>query len=90
MLLPLTLRFTAVSCPKCNVPVGEPCHSAYGWKLAVLYPHIDRVRSFGRKFSNALAVRCPTCGATPGEKCELSTGQPRPEPHCDRRLIAAD
>ena len=37
----------------------------------------------------ALAVTCPTCGAAPGEKCELSTGQPRTEPHRDRRLIAA-
>jgi len=36
------------------------------------------------------AVRCPTCGAGPGEKCELSTGQPRTEPHRDRRLIAED
>jgi DNA gyrase inhibitor GyrI len=35
-------------------------------------------------------VRCPTCGAGPGEKCELSTGQPRTEPHRDRRLIATD
>ena len=35
-------------------------------------------------------VRCPTCGAEPGEKCELSTGQPRSEPHRDRRLIAED
>jgi len=34
----------------------------------------------------ALAVRCPTCGAKPGEKCELSTGQPRTDPHRDRRL----
>ena len=39
---------------------------------------------------NVLAIRCPTCGAAPGEKCELSTGQPRTEPHRDRRLIAAD
>jgi hypothetical protein len=30
------------------------------------------------------AVRCPTCGAEPREKCELSTGQPRNEPHRDR------
>jgi hypothetical protein len=36
------------------------------------------------------AARCPTCGAAPGEKCELSTGQPRTEPHRDRRLIAKD
>ena len=37
-----------------------------------------------------LAIRCPTCGAAPGEKCELSTGQPRTEPHRDRRLLAKD
>jgi hypothetical protein len=36
-----------------------------------------------------LAIRCPTCGAAPGEKCELGTGQPRTEPHIDRRLIAS-
>jgi hypothetical protein len=35
-------------------------------------------------------VRCPTCGAKPGEKCELATGQPRTNPHRDRRLEAAD
>lgn len=38
----------------------------------------------------AIAVRCPTCGAKPGEKCELSTGQPRTEPHRDRRLAASE
>jgi hypothetical protein len=42
------------------------------------------------KQKQALAVRCPTCGAAPGKKCELSTGQPRTEPHRDRRLIGAD
>jgi hypothetical protein len=36
------------------------------------------------------AVRCPTCGAKPRERCELSTGQPRTEPHRDRRLAASD
>ena len=36
------------------------------------------------------AVPCPTCAAESGEKCELNTGQPRTEPHRDRRLIAAD
>jgi hypothetical protein len=36
------------------------------------------------------AVTCPTCGAAPGEKCKLSTGQPRTDPHRDRRLNAAD
>jgi hypothetical protein len=39
---------------------------------------------------DVLAIRCPTCGAKPGEKCELSTGQPRADPHRDRRLIAKD
>jgi hypothetical protein len=38
----------------------------------------------------ALTVRCPTCGAKPGEKCELGTGQPRTEPHRDRRLAASE
>jgi hypothetical protein len=37
-----------------------------------------------------LAIRCPTCGAAPGVKCELSTGQPRFEPHQARRLKASD
>jgi hypothetical protein len=36
------------------------------------------------------AVRCPTCGAKPGERCELTTGQPRTEPHRDRRLAASE
>jgi len=36
----------------------------------------------------ALALRCPTCGAKPGGEFELSTGQPRTEPHRDRRLAA--
>ena len=38
----------------------------------------------------ALSVRCPTCGAKSGEKCELSTGQPRTDPHRDRRIVAKD
>jgi len=37
-----------------------------------------------------VAVRCPTCGAKPGERCELMTGQPRTNPHRDRRAIAKD
>jgi len=37
-----------------------------------------------------LAVGCPTCGAPPGVRCELNTGQPRLEPHRDRRMIAKD
>lgn len=40
--------------------------------------------------NKALAVRCPTCGAKKGEKCELSTGQPRTEPHRDRRWVLSD
>ena len=36
------------------------------------------------------AVPCVTCGAQAGEKCELHSGQPRIEPHRDRRLTAKD
>lgn len=36
------------------------------------------------------AIPCPTCGAGRGEKCELASGQPRTEPHLDRRLLAED
>ncbi len=43
-----------------------------------------------RSPQQALTVPCPTCGAAPGEKCELSTGQPRTDPHRDRRVIAKD
>jgi hypothetical protein len=38
----------------------------------------------------ALAIRCPTCGAPPGVSCELNTGQPRTEPHRERRVISDD
>ena len=37
-----------------------------------------------------LAISSPTCGAAPGEKCQLISGQPRTEPHRDRRLLAKD
>jgi hypothetical protein len=36
-----------------------------------------------------LSVPCPTCGAAINERCELNTGDPRNEPHRDRKLIAA-
>ena len=42
------------------------------------------------KKEQALTVRCPSCGAKPRQKCELSTGQPRTNPHRDRRLVASD
>jgi hypothetical protein len=37
-----------------------------------------------------LSVPCPTCGATNPEACELHTGDPRTEPHRDRKLSAAE
>jgi hypothetical protein len=36
------------------------------------------------------SVPCPTYGVQPREKCQLNTGQPRNNPHRDRRLFAAD
>jgi hypothetical protein len=38
----------------------------------------------------ALTVQCPTCGAAPDEKCELTSGQPRTDPHRERLLVAND
>jgi hypothetical protein len=35
-------------------------------------------------------IPCPTCDAQPGEKCKLHPGQPRREPHRERRLAAGD
>jgi len=35
-------------------------------------------------------IPCPTCDAQPGEKCEIHSGQPRTEPHRERRLAAED
>jgi hypothetical protein len=35
-------------------------------------------------------VSCPTCGAKSGEKCELAGGQPRINPHRERRLVTAE
>jgi hypothetical protein len=37
-----------------------------------------------------LSVPCPTCGAATNEPCELHTGDPRTEPHRDRKLSAAE
>ena len=37
-----------------------------------------------------LSVPCPTCGAATEEACELHTGDPRSEPHRDRKLSAAE
>jgi len=37
-----------------------------------------------------LAVRCPTCGVAGGKRCVLHSGQPRTEPHLDRRLSAIE
>lgn len=67
----------------------EPIHSE-------LIDELDRIREIRKAGSNRptieqiQAVPCPTCGAEPGEKCELNSGQPRIEPHRDRRLTAED
>jgi hypothetical protein len=36
------------------------------------------------------SVPCTTCGAAAGEVCELHSGDPRTEPHRDRKLSAAE
>jgi len=64
----------------------EPIHSE-------LTDELDRIRelrigSNRFTFPQIQAVACPTCGARPDEKCELNSGQPRSEPHRERRLAA--
>jgi hypothetical protein len=60
--------------------------TSFGWcspgKIFLLKPQLTS--------KQILAVPCPTCGVAPDEKCELSTGQPRFEPHQARRLNASD
>ena len=77
--LPLSLnqRPNRVNCPK----LTSLLHRFWG-----MIPHA--MRELTRK--QALAVQCPTCGAKPGERCQFATGQPRTEPHRDRRVIAKE
>jgi hypothetical protein len=44
----------------------------------------------GSAIEKIQAVCCSTCGAKPRQKCELHSGQPRTEPHQDRRIAAED
>jgi hypothetical protein len=67
---------------KCAVALVKIDHS---FRRATLHHVAMKVTE-----KQTLAVPCPTCGAKPGEKCELSTGQPRTDPHRDRRLEASD
>jgi hypothetical protein len=66
------------------------------WSKLTMYCTRDRRIIFPdmmnkeRSPQQALTVPCPTCGAKPGEKCQLSTGQPRTDPHRDRRVIAKE
>jgi hypothetical protein len=92
---PTRERIKSVPCPS---PL-DPIHSK-------LINELDRIREVRRAgdsrdagllcMSNRSAIEkiqtiaCPTCGAMPGEKCELHSGQPRTEPHRDRRLAAED
>jgi hypothetical protein len=74
----LALGLTIVrQCSKLTIPV----HRFWGI-ISDMKKEVDR--------KQILVVHCPTCGAAPGEKCELSTGQPRTNPHRDRRVIAKD
>jgi hypothetical protein len=56
---------------------------------SVLWHYLSEMKK-ELSLKQALFVHCPTCGAAPGQKCELSTGQPRTDPHRDRRVIAKD
>jgi hypothetical protein len=71
-------KIIAINCSSLTIPV----HQFWGIISTLMKKELSPKR--------ILAVRCPTCGAAPGEKCELGSGQPRTEPHRDRRLIAKD
>jgi len=51
-----------------------------------------RIMQNGQEANSQTGTSCPLLYGFPGpgEKCELSTGQPRTEPHRDRRLMTAD
>jgi hypothetical protein len=52
--------------------------------------HYVVVKTRDLTLKQILSVPCTTCGATIGEACELHTGDPRTEPHRDRKLAAAE
>jgi hypothetical protein len=74
-------RAATFYCDNCSI-LARQVHRFRGIIFAAMKKEVT--------LKQVLAIRCPTCGAAPGEKCELSTGQPRTEPHRDRRLIAKD
>jgi hypothetical protein len=92
---PARERIKSVPCPS---PL-DPIHSE-------LIDELDRIREVRKARDSGAAgvlcmsnrpaiekiqtVPCPTCGVKRGEKCELHSGQPRTEPHRDRRLAAQD
>jgi hypothetical protein len=52
--------------------------------------HYVVVKTRKLSLKQILSVPCTTCGAAVGEACELHTGDPRTEPHRDRKLSAAE
>jgi hypothetical protein len=52
--------------------------------------HDSPVKTKNLTAKQILAVPCATCGAAVGEVCELNNGEPRTEPHRDRKLSAAE
>jgi hypothetical protein len=92
---PTLERVKSVPCPS----PPDPIHSE-------LIDELDQIRQVRKardsraaellSMSNRSAIEkiqtipCPTCDAQPGEKCELHPGQPRTEPHRERRLAAED
>jgi hypothetical protein len=100
-LLSLILLNPIIRPDEIHGKVGRLWHGMSGfcsiWDCDVILVTIDHligeqsciIGNMAAKRKRALEVRCPTCGAKVGEKCELGTGQPRTEPHRDRRLVSA-
>ena len=81
---PTLERIKSVPCPSNPEPIHSQLIDELDSRAAA------QVMSNRPAIEQIQAVPCPTCGAEPGQKCELSSGQPRTEPHRDRRLTAED
>ena len=87
----LTIRKGLWRTLKLNLPVVKGLRmSNIEHFLGQEMPHYAGMKSKELTPKQILSVPCTTCGAGVGDVCELHAGDPRTEPHRDRKLSAAD